>query len=92
LAISALEIARADAWVTTVDDPVPSTLSQPCTETIPDGELGTFGRSFPKFWVCSQPRSTSTAAPVEVTSGVTTSTPGSPLCVWYRMTTVCASS
>ncbi len=72
--------------------PVASWRTHPVTVTSPRVAAGSVGRSAPELSVSIQPRSTSTAAPSAVTSGVTTSTPGPSSRVWYFSTMVCRSS
>jgi hypothetical protein len=48
------------------------------TVTSPVVAGGSSGRRAPEFSAAIQPRSTSTASPLFVTSGVTTSTPDAP--------------
>ena len=73
--IASLLIARADRSATRVLSPLPLARTYPVTSTTPAGGSGMSSRSAPLGSVSSQPRSTSSAVPVEVTSGTTTSTP-----------------
>ena len=60
--------------------------TQPVTVTGPLGGSGASTSVLPLPAVAIQPRSTSTAAPDSVTSGVRTSTPGAPSRVRYVTT------
>ena len=62
--------------------PVASARTQPTTVTVPDGGSGGSTASRPEFEVAIQPRSTSSAGPASVRSGVTMSTPEAPSRVW----------
>ena len=77
--MASLEIARVDRSETRVLSPCPSARTHPVTVTSPAGGDGTSsGDAVPAPSVASQPRSTSSAVPPEVTSGTTTSTPDRP--------------
>ena len=82
VAISALETDRAEPSATRAASPSSSWRSHPVTVTVPDGGSGVSTSALPEFSVASQPRSTTTAVPSAVTSGVTTSAPASPSRVW----------